>query len=81
MNDNGGTRQMLCFYVRGIFLARSFAHCSDDVKAKLFKPFCTNMYCGHLWLNLKKYTFTCYVLHTMIVLESLYGCLGLAVCT
>ena len=35
---------------------RSFAHCSDAVKVKLFKAFCTNMYCCHLWVNFKKCT-------------------------
>ena len=57
MDDNDITRQMRCFYIRGNFLARSFAHCSDAVKVKLFKAFCTNMYCCHLWFNFNKCTF------------------------
>ena len=55
MDDNDITRQMRCFYIRGNFLARYFAHSSDAVKVKLVKALCTNMYCCHLWFNLKKY--------------------------
>ena len=69
--DNDITRQMRCFYIRGNFLARSFAHCSDAVKVKLFKAFCTNMYCCHLnGLTLKSAHLISYVLHIIIVLES-----------
>ena len=57
LNDNDITRQMRCFYIRGNFLARYLAHCSDAVKVKLFKAFCTNMYCCHLWFNFKTCTF------------------------
>ena len=39
MDVNDITRHMRCFYIRGNFLARSFAHCSDAVKVKLLKPF------------------------------------------
>ena len=57
MDKNDITRQMRCFYIRGNFLARSFAHCSDAVKVNLFKAFCTDMHCCHLLFNFKKCTF------------------------
>ena len=37
-------------------IVREFAHCTDPVKIRLFKTFCTNMYCSHLWSNYKKST-------------------------
>jgi hypothetical protein len=36
-------------YVKGNMLLRNFKLCSDDVKHKLLKTFCYNVYGGHLW--------------------------------
>ena len=40
-------------YIRGNFQARNFSFCSVDVKVKLFRYFCSNMYCCHLWSHFK----------------------------
>ena len=39
--------------VKGNIISRMFKCCSSPVKVKLFKTFCSNIYCNHLWL---KYT-------------------------
>ena len=36
-------------------LIRNFVHCTDDVKIKLFKSYCTSLYCCPLWYNYRKY--------------------------
>ena len=41
-------------YARGNTLIRRFAHCSDEVKLKLLKSYCTNFYCCYLWSNFNK---------------------------
>jgi exonuclease III len=42
-------RQMKSIYVRANTLIRKFNYCNDYVKCKLFKSFCTNLYCCSLW--------------------------------
>ena len=45
---------------RGAFLCaqqwfiQNFNACSPSVKATLFRTFCSNMYCGHLWHEFRK---------------------------
>ena len=45
---------------RGFFLcaqqclSKNFNACSPSVKATLFRTFCSNMYCGHLWHDFRK---------------------------
>ena len=53
MDDDDIKRQVRALYIRGSFLARNFSFCSVDVKVKLFKSFCSNMYCCHLWSHFK----------------------------
>ena len=50
-------RQRRYFYARGNMLIRQFKNCTANVKAQLFKTYCSNMYCGHLW---NKYTAQCF---------------------
>ena len=52
------SRQMRSLYMRGNFLARHFCYCSDVVKVKLFKSFCSNLYSSHLWSHFKKSSFS-----------------------
>jgi len=47
-------RQVRSIYARGNMLIRKFRRCSLDVKVQLFKTYCSNIYCGHLWQNYKK---------------------------
>jgi len=42
-------RQMRATYCRGNVIISKFRKCNDDVKIQLFKSFCSNMYCSHLW--------------------------------
>ena len=44
-------RQLRCTYTRGNMIISKFRHCSNDVKAKLFKAYCTNFYGINLWSN------------------------------
>ena len=53
MDDDDISRQVRLLYIRANFLFRKFAYCSGEVKIKLFKSFCTNLYCCHLWSNFK----------------------------
>ena len=48
-DDDDLNRQMRSLYGRGNALVRNFKHCSDLVKFQLFKTFCCNLYCCHLW--------------------------------
>ena len=36
-------------YAKGNMLVRKFKECSDNVKRKLFRTYCYNVYGGHLW--------------------------------
>ena len=56
MDDEDISRQMRSLYIRGNLLSRNFGFCSDTVKVQLFKTFCSNMYCSHLWSSFKKCT-------------------------
>ena len=42
-------RQIRYIYAKGNILARKFSNCSEDVKKRLFRSYCSNMYCCHLW--------------------------------
>ena len=42
------------FYARSNGLSKNFNACSPSVKATLFRTFCSNMYCGHLWHDFRK---------------------------
>ena len=42
-------RQTRCIYARGNVLIKNFVMCSNEVKSKLFKSYCSTFYCSHLW--------------------------------
>ena len=48
------SRQRYFFYAHSNGLFKNFHACSPSVKAMLFKTFCSNMYCGHLWHGFMK---------------------------
>ena len=50
-DDQDILRQMKSYISKTNMLLRVFSKCSVDVKIMLFKTFCTNMYCIHLWSN------------------------------
>ena len=56
-SDEDMLRQMRTLHIRSNKLLRAFYHCSIDVKLKLFRSFCTSLYCCYLWTAYKKSTF------------------------
>ena len=42
-------RQMRGIYTRGNMIIKRFVHCSDVVKARLFRSYCSTFYCSQLW--------------------------------
>ena len=50
-------RQLKAVYVRGNILIRKFGNCSDVVKSKLFKSYCSNFYEIILWFNFNNVLF------------------------
>lgn len=53
-DDKDIDRQRRKLYIAGNTLFRKFNMCSIAVKVRLFKAFCTPMYCPYLWCNYKK---------------------------
>lgn len=49
-------RQRRWLLINANRIVRKFHKCSEEVKVLLFKTFCCNMYCSHLWSNYKKST-------------------------
>ena len=53
-NDEDDLRRHKRFlYAKGNAIIAQFKHCSDDVKTRLFRSFCYNVYGGHLWSKYK----------------------------
>ena len=50
-------RQIKSIYCKGNILIKRFKNCSDDVKIKLFKSYCTSFYCAQLWSRFKQESF------------------------
>ena len=50
--DEDISTQLRYLYTRGNSI-KHFKYCTDDVKLQLFKSYCTNLYCGHIWCNFK----------------------------
>ena len=50
-------RQLRYIYAKGNMLVRKFCKCSEVVKVQLFKSYCYNMYCTHLWSHFSKAKF------------------------
>ena len=57
-DDDDIKKQMRLLYIRGNFLFRKFAYCSIQVKTRLFKSFCSNLYCCQLWSTFTKRSLT-----------------------
>ena len=58
MNDRKDMRRQLrAIYGKGNQLLRKFRKCTLDVKKRLFKAYCSNLYCCQLWCN---YSTSCY---------------------
>ena len=36
-------------YIRGNMIKRKFGSCSEEVKLRLFRSYCSSFYCSHLW--------------------------------
>ena len=70
-NDRDITRQMRSLYARGNLIIRNFKHCSNEVKIQLFKTFCSNMYCGHLWSSYFSYSYS----KIRVAFNQIYRCL------
>ena len=47
-------RQLKCVILRTNILMRTFSSCSVEVKLFLFKRYCSNFHCSHLWYNFSK---------------------------
>ena len=47
-------RQLKSVILRTNILMRTFSSCSVEVKLFLFKSYCSNFYCSHLWYNFTK---------------------------
>lgn len=43
-------------YMRGNMLLKNFSNCTDDVKCKLFKSYCSSFYCCQTWNMYKSET-------------------------
>ena len=50
-NDSDIKRQIKSVYVKGNVLVRKFSKCTAEVKARLFKAYCSSFYCDSLWCN------------------------------
>ena len=50
-------RQMKAIYARGNMLSKKFGMCNDDVKCKLFKAYCSTLYCSSVWSSFHVGTF------------------------
>ena len=53
-DDRDIMRQCQYLYGQGNMLSRKFHMCSDDVKIKLFRTYCSSMYTSQLWWNYTK---------------------------
>ena len=47
-------KQVRSIYSRGNSLIKKFRHCTDPVKIKLFKSYCTSIYACSLWIRYPK---------------------------
>ena len=52
-DDDNMRRQRGNYYARSNGIIKNFHACSPVVKCNLFKAFCCNLYCSHLWCDFK----------------------------
>ena len=55
-DDRDTERQRRSLYAQGNMLIRKLHMCSENVKVRLFKTFCSPMYTAHIWWNYRKCT-------------------------
>ena len=56
LNDNLDiARKKRAICIRANMLSRKFFKCTPNIKALLFKSYCSNVYCVHLWANYAQY--------------------------
>ena len=55
-DDKDIYRQCRRLYAQGNTLIRKFHMCTADVKANLFRTYCTPLYTAHLWWNYRLYS-------------------------
>ena len=53
-DDLNIVRQLKCVILRTNILMRTFSSCSVEIKLFMFKSYCSNFYCSHLWYNFTK---------------------------
>ena len=51
-------RQLRTLYAKSNKIIRTFSHCTIDVKLLLIKSYCTSFYCGYMWSDYKKITYS-----------------------
>ena len=56
-DDKDIERQVKAIYARGNMLSKKFGMCSNEVKSRLFRSFCSALYCSPLWCLYKLSTF------------------------
>jgi hypothetical protein len=57
-NDNDDINRLnRSVFACGNKLISQFKKCTENVKVQLFKTFCCNLYCSHLWYDYFKYSF------------------------
>ena len=66
-DDKDMIRQMKGIFARGNTLIKRFSQCSEEVKVKLFKAYCSSFYCMSLWT---KYSTT----KSLAVVKRAYNC-------
>ena len=49
-------RQCCKLYAMGKMLIRKFHMCTPDIKANLFRTFCTPLYTAQIWWNYRPYS-------------------------
>ena len=56
LNDNLDIdRKKRAICIRANMLSRNCFKCTPNIKALLFKSYCSNVYCAHLWANYAQY--------------------------
>ena len=51
-------RQLRTLYSKSNKIISTFSHCTIDVKLLLIKSYCTSIYCGYMWSDYKKNTYS-----------------------
>ena len=51
-------RQLRTLYAKSNKIIHTFNHCTIDVKLLLIKSYCTSFYCGYMWSDHKKTTYS-----------------------